>query len=131
MKNQKKLPNYKSKLEQTFADILSSINAPIIYEEYYVDYIVPETEAKYNIDFTLLNMVHLEIKGYFRDYKERRKYELIRDQYPDLDLRFVFADPNKKIYKRSKTTYAMWADKLNYKWCSIKDIEQIKLWVKE
>ena len=33
-------------------------------------------------------------------------------QHPELDIRFVFSNSSAKISKRSKTTYAIWYDKL-------------------
>ena len=41
---------------------------------------------------------------------------LIKKQYPELDIRFVFMNANNKIYKGSKTTYAMWANKHGFEW---------------
>ena len=50
-----------------------------------------------------------------------KKHLLIKQQKPDLDIRFVFQNPNAKLTKKSKTTYSMWADKNGFKW-SNKDI---------
>lgn len=41
---------------------------------------------------------------------------IIRETYPDLDIRFVFSNAKARISKGSKTTYAMWADKYGYPW---------------
>ena len=41
---------------------------------------------------------------------------LIKQQYPDLDIRFVFLNAQNKIYRGSKTTYAMWATKHGFRW---------------
>lgn len=43
---------------------------------------------------------------------------------PDLNLVMVFSDPNKKIYKGSKTSYADWCDKNGLKWVGVKEFEQ-------
>ena len=88
------------------------------------------TYYTYTVDWTLLKGLLIETKGYLADYNERRKYVLIKEQHPEIDLRFVFADPNKKC-GGMKTTHAQWADKYGFKWCSIKDTDQIKQWIVE
>jgi len=42
---------------------------------------------------------------------DRRKHILIQKQHPELDIRFVFTNSNKKLNKKSKTTYAKWCEK--------------------
>lgn len=37
--------------------------------------------------------------------------KLVIEQHPDKDIRFVFQNPNAKIAKGSKTTYADWCAK--------------------
>lgn len=49
---------------------------------------------------------------------DRKKHLLIREQYPHLDIRFVFQNPNNKLYKGSKTTYAMWCEKYGFKYAT-------------
>ena len=36
----------------------------------------------------------------------------------ELDIRFVFSNPNTKIYKGSKTTVAQWCEKYNFKYAT-------------
>jgi hypothetical protein len=36
---------------------------------------------------------------------------LIREQHPELDIRFVFSNQNAKLYKNSPTSYAQWCEK--------------------
>ena len=43
---------------------------------------------------------------------------LIKEQHPDIDIKMVFYNANKKIKKGSKTSYAMWCDKHNIKWAN-------------
>ena len=52
----------------------------------------------------------LEGKGLF-DTEARAKMLLVKNTYPDLDLRLVFSNANARIHKKSQTTYAMWATK--------------------
>ena len=120
----------RSKLEEHFETILQELHVEYEYEVTKVPYIVPESNHTYTVDWTLLKGLLIETKGYLADYNERRKYILIKEQHPEIDLRFVFADPNKKC-GGMKTTHAQWADKCGFKWCSIKDTEQLKQWITE
>lgn len=65
----------------------------------------------------LPNGIIIETKGQF-ETADRKKHKLIREQFPDLDIRFVFSNPHAKIGKKSKTTYAMWCDRLGIPWAS-------------
>jgi len=40
----------------------------------------------------------------------------VKKQWPKMDIRFVFQNANNKLNKRSKTTYAQWADKHGFPW---------------
>ena len=120
----------RSKLEDDFATLLKQLKIPEHYEETKLKYIIPQSEHTYTVDFTLPNHILLECKGYLRDVEERQKYELIKEQHPDKDLRFVFANPNKPI-SRTKMTHGSWAEKVGFKYCSVNDSDIIKEWSKE
>lgn len=120
----------RSKLETKFEDILKEYQVDYEYEVTKIPYTIPESKHIYTVDWTLLNGVLIETKGYLSDHQERHKYVLLKQQYPTLDLRFVFDNPNK-LCGGTKYTHAKWADKYGFKWCSIKDTEQIQLWVNE
>ena len=122
--------NRRSKLEQQFESMLKEFNVQYDYEITKVPYIVPQSDHTYTVDWTIINGLLIETKGYLADSTERKKYILIKEQHPELDLRFVFSDPNKKC-GGMKTTHAQWADKAGFKWCSIRDTEQIKQWITE
>ena len=122
--------NRRSKLEQQFEAMLKEFDVQYDYEITKVPYIVPESNHTYTVDWTILKGLLIETKGYLADSTERKKYVLIKEQHPELDLRFVFGDPNKKC-GGMKTTHAQWADKHGFKWCSIKDTEQIRQWITE
>lgn len=86
------------------------------YESMKIKYVVPEKQRSYTPDIILPNGIILEVKG--RLVKaDRDKHLLIKEQYPDLDIRFVFQCANNKIRKGSQTTYAMWCEKNDIKWC--------------
>ena len=82
---------------------------------YYIKYEKPATQHKYTPDFVLPNGIIIEAKGIF-EREDRQKHLLIKMQYPDLDIRFVFQNHKLKLYKGSKTTYADWADKNGFKY---------------
>jgi hypothetical protein len=104
---------YRSGLEERNADRLKEKGVPFQYEEKLIRYIRPARNAKYTPDFILENGIIVETKGRFVT-DDRQKMILIKDQHPDLDIRFVFSNPNTRISKKSKTTYAMWCDKQGF-----------------
>jgi len=80
------------------------------YEQVKIEYHKPAKTSKYTPDFVLENGIIIETKGIF-DTADRQKHLLIKEQLPELDIRFVFSNPNQRISKISKTTYAMWCEK--------------------
>lgn len=63
------------------------------------------------------NGIIIEAKGLF-EIEDRQKHLLVKQQYPNLDIRFVFQNSNNKIYKGSKTTYADWCKKNGFKFAN-------------
>ena len=61
----------------------------------------------YTPDFILPNNIIIEAKGRFTT-QDRRKHKEIKRQHPHLDIRFVFENSNRKLYKGAKTTYKEW-----------------------
>jgi hypothetical protein len=68
---------------------------------------------KYHPDFELPNGIIIEAKGWFKT-QDRTKHLCIKAQHPELDIRFVFSNPNAKLNSKSKTTYAMWCEKYGF-----------------
>lgn len=121
----------RSNLEIKLATILTNLNVPWTYETKVISYIIPESVHTYTVDFSIgIKDLHIEGKGYLSDHTERNKYILIKQQYPNIDLRFVFENPNK-LCGGMKQTHAEWATKHGFKYCSIKDYETIEKWVNE
>ena len=98
----KKTKTFRSKLEESVADILDKVGAKYEYEPHKVAYTI---QHHYIPDFVLVNGVMLETKGYW-DAEDRRKIKAVMRDNPDLDLRMVFQSPFNKSSKNSKTTYA-------------------------
>jgi len=118
---------FRSGLEDVIAKELSSRGVPFRYEakEDVIQYIKPQRVSKYTPDFALPNGVIIETKGRFVT-ADRQKHLLIKEQHPSLDIRFLFNNPNSRISKQSKTTYAMWCEKHGFKYAKAATPAQIK-----
>lgn len=104
---------FRSGLEEDVAKELEALGVPFEYERHKIEYVVPSRKAKYTPDFVLGNGIIVETKGRFLA-QDRQKHVLIKKQRPDLDIRFVFTNPNQRISKKSKTTYADWCLKFGF-----------------
>lgn len=94
------------------------------FETEKVSYEKPARTSKYTPDFLIhtnldgspkARTLVVETKGRFLT-ADRQKHLLIQRQHPELDIRFVFSNPNQKISKQSKTTYAAWCDKHGFQY---------------
>jgi hypothetical protein len=106
---------FKSGLEETISNQIASKGIEVQYESEKVAYIIPASEHNYHPDFKLPNGIRIETKGRFV-IADRKKHLLVKEQNPNLDIRFVFSNSKNKINKRSKTTYADWCDKNGFKY---------------
>lgn len=101
---------FRSGLEESVSEQLKDQNVEFNYEKESIEYTVPARKSKYTPDFFLPNGIIVETKGRFTP-SDRKKHQLIKKQFPELDIRFVFSNPNTKIRKGSKTSYADWCEK--------------------
>lgn len=103
---------YRSGLELDMATFLTEGGHDFVYEpqDQKARYLVPAVYKFYLPDFILPNGLIIETKGQFSS-ADRKKHLLIKASCPELDIRFVFNNPNTKIGKKSTTTYAMWCEK--------------------
>jgi hypothetical protein len=78
---------------------------------------LPYTQShSYTPDFVLANGIIIESKGHFRrGAGEAAKMIAVRDQHPELDIRFVFYNAHAKI-SGQKQTYSQWAEKNGFLW---------------
>jgi len=105
---------FRSNFELNLAKTLARKSVPYEYESTRLTY-VPKPRT-YTPDFYLPDQkIFIEAKGYF-DKGDRVKMQLIKEQYPDHDIRILFLNSKNKIYRGSKTTYGMWADKHGFEW---------------
>lgn len=128
-RQQARIKGYRSGLEDDLAVFLSDIKVEVEYEKEKIKYVVPASNHSYTPDFKV-NGIYLETKGRFVS-ADKKKHLLIKAQHPDLDIRFIFSNPNATSSKREKTTYGEWCLKHGFKYCSIKDVETIYRWVNE
>ena len=104
---------YRSGLEETVANQLISQEVTYEYEskKNIIKYIIPASNHTYLPDFKLPNDIIIETKGRFMT-ADRKKHSLIKEQHPELDIRFVFSNSKTKLSKKSKTTYGAWCESL-------------------
>ncbi len=108
---------FRSGLEDSVAEQLNDSGVGFDYEETKLSYIKPEKSHTYTPDFYLPKQnIFIETKGLFTS-ADRQKMRLIKDQYPDLDIRFIFQKLNSTVQgaKRrkdgTKMTCAEWAER--------------------
>lgn len=107
---------FRSGLEEQVAQQLRELGIDPSFEDRsdIIEYLKPARKSKYLRDFRLPNGIIIETKGRFVT-ADRQKHILIKQQHPHLDIRFVFSNPNARISKQSKTTYADWCLKYGFK----------------
>lgn len=134
---------FRSGLEENIAKQLDAAGIKYDYEGISVAYEVPARTAKYKPDFPIpgTNII-IEGKGHFgasnfgrrfadmskRSTEERYKFALLKEQHPELDIRFVFSRAAAPIYKGSPTSHAKWAESHGYLWSEKRIPPE---WVKE
>tara|TARA_R110000796_G_scaffold15530_6_gene49284 strand:+ start:2627 stop:3022 length:396 start_codon:yes stop_codon:yes gene_type:complete len=109
---------FRSGSEVKCADLLDKRKITYLYEPHTLAYTVEKT---YLPDFQLEEYgFYIEVKGRFVS-SDRSKHLRIKKTYPELDIRFMFDNPNAKLYKGSKSTNADWCIKYGYKFCKLSD----------
>lgn len=108
-----KRSDFRSGLEYRVAKQLEDKGITYEYEQTRIQY--QRKPSKYLVDFELPNGILVETKGHFKAV-DRTKHLLIKEQHPELDIRFVFSNSSNKLNKKSNTTYAEWCDKHGFKW---------------
>ena len=106
---------FRSGLEEKVGQQLEDKGINVEYETQKIKYMEPAKERTYTPDFVLPNGIIIETKGRFVT-TDRKKHLWIKEQYPKMDLRFVFQNPNARIYKGAKTRYSDWAEKNGFKY---------------
>ena len=108
------LHGWRSGLEEDVGESLRARGVDFDYEELVIEW-TPEVKVrKYTPDFTFqkkdgTDMI-IETKGRWVT-ADRMKMKQVVKQHPHLDIRMVFQNPNARISKTSRTTYAQWCEK--------------------
>jgi len=104
------LEGYRSGLEEVTAKDLTDRGIDFTYEKFKIKW-VDLKHRTYTPDFQILsNGIIIETKGRFVS-TDRRKHREIKNQYHDLDIRFIFNNSRTKLYKGAKSCYGDWCDK--------------------
>ena len=101
---------FRSDLEGQVADQLDKQCVKYRFEPHWIRY---QIEKKYKPDFLLPNGILIEVKGWFK-FDDQRKHKLIKSQYPELDIRFVFQKINNKV-QGGRFTNKEWCEKYDFK----------------
>tara|TARA_S200002703_G_scaffold121367_2_gene107221 strand:+ start:118 stop:504 length:387 start_codon:yes stop_codon:yes gene_type:complete len=107
---------WRSGFEERIAKELKEAGVKYEYETKKIQYEIRELR-KYTPDFILPNGIIVETKGRFVA-SDRKKHRLIKEQHPELDIRFVFYNATTKLYKGAKSTYADWCTKNGFMWAN-------------
>jgi len=108
-----KRSDFRSGLEYEVAKQLEDAGVTYEYEQTKIKY--QKKPSTYLFDFELPNGIIVETKGYFKP-ADRSKHLLIKQQHPELDIRFVFSNSQNPLNKNSSTTYADWCDRHGFKY---------------
>lgn len=111
---------YRSQSEVVIAEQLKKKKVEFSYESLKLKWEPPVRQRTYTPDFVIprrdpLNPLVIECKGLWTA-ADRQKHQCIIEQFPHLDIRLVFDNPNQRLYKGSKTSYAEYCDKKGYKY---------------
>jgi hypothetical protein len=118
---------FRSGLEDSIAEQLKALRVESAYEAVTLAYEPLLKVRTYKPDWVLPNGIVIETKGRFVT-ADRQKHKAIKEQHPDIDLRFIFSNCKQRISKQSKTTYADWCEKYGFKFA---DKTLPPAWVKE
>lgn len=113
----------KSDIEYALAEQLSKLKKiKWMYEplKYVIRWTPPE--KKYKADFVIEkkdgSIIYIEAKGSRFWPGDIQKFKAIRNQYPDLDIRFVWDNAHRPTKKGSKETCAEWCNRNGYMYTS-------------
>ena len=103
---------YRSGLELKISDYLKQLKCKYKYEALKIEW-EDLTYRTYTPDFVLSNGIIIETKGMFTA-ADRKKHLAIKKQHPQLDIRFVFENSNRRLRKGAKTRYYQWCNRHDF-----------------
>ena len=105
----------RSGLEADNCKYLEDKGIPYEYEKHKIKWEDHQWRS-YTPDFVIdSNGIIVETKGRFVA-ADRRKHLKVKEQYPKLDIRFVFTNSKTKINKGSKTSYGDWCERHGFQY---------------
>lgn len=107
---------YRSKLEGDVAVALSQQGHPVNYEQTVLAYV---THQIYVPDFHLESehgLIYIEVKGRYTS-ADRSKTLRVISSNPEIRLFVALQQPNQRLSKTSKRTYAKWCNDHGIPWC--------------
>lgn len=113
MPARRKAVSWRSGLEDQTAGDLDKRGIPYRYEDVKLRYERPPSSHTYLPDFVLDNGIVVETKGRF-ELDDRKKHLWIKNQHPDLDIRFIFTRSQSPLKKGAKSSYADWCKKYGF-----------------
>jgi len=113
----------KSGLEEVIYNYLKDNKVHFVYEGMKIKFELPTQKKSYTPDFPINDRFIVEAKGAFNS-ADRKKHKLIKEQHPELDIRFIFSNSKTKIGKKSLTTYGKWCDLFKFKYHCIQSTKQ-------
>tara|TARA_B100002019_G_C21273577_1_gene603818 strand:- start:726 stop:1049 length:324 start_codon:yes stop_codon:yes gene_type:complete len=86
----------------------------------------------FNYTNDLGEAIFIEAKGRFVT-ADRKKHRIIKEQFPNIKVRFIFSNSKIKIGKKSKTTYGDWCRHYGFDYHCIASTKKLfpSKWVKE
>ena len=111
---------FRSGLEKKVSEQILEAGIKLLYETDKIQFTIPARQAKYTPDFKLPKpggFFFVETKGIWA-VQDRQRHILIRQQLPELDIRFVFSNQNARLYKGSPTTYAAYCEKHGFRYAN-------------
>ncbi len=112
---------HRSGFEDTVVAELKSREIEFKYESLKLRYVLPE--RTYTPDLVFPSGIIIELKGYFSP-EDRTKMRAVKVAYPELDIRMVFMNGDRKISKTSKLTYGTWCEKYGFPWATWPNIPE-------
>ena len=115
-KTSKNKGKYKSLFEKTIAGYFKTRNLKVEYE---ADKFLYTRPSSYTPDWKITARRYIESKGYFAP-SDRRNLIAFRSQHPEIEILLLFANSANKLHRKSKTTYAEWADNHEFRWADFR-----------
>ena len=122
----KRVGAFRCQLEADVAASLKELGHEYGYEATKLDYV---THHKYIADFTIGDVL-IEVKGFW-PAEQRAKIRLLIKCNPGIKLFVALRNPNTKVNKNSRLTYADWCRRYSIPWCPIPiEKEFLEAWLK-